>query len=58
MLGIKFKIVTDCAAFEQTMKKKDLTTRVARWVLLLQDFDYIIEHRVGIKMQHVDFFLF
>lgn len=49
---IKFKIVTDCKAFEMTLRKKDLTTRVARWVLLLEDYDY--EHRAGDKMKHTD----
>lgn len=54
LLGIPFKIVTDCAAFEMTLRKKDLVTRVARWVLLLQDYDYTVEHRSGTKMRHVD----
>lgn len=36
------------------MSKKDLTTRVARWALLLEDYDYTIEHRPGTRMKHVD----
>lgn len=54
LLGISFKIFTDCSAFEQTMKKRELTTRVARWALLLEEFDYILEHRSGSRMRHVD----
>lgn len=54
LLGTKFKILTDCAAFQRTMDKKDLTTRVARWALLLEDYDYSIEHRPGVRMKHVD----
>lgn len=54
LYGIKFKIVTDCSAFEMTLKKKDLNTRVARWVLFLQDYSYTIEHRPGDKMKHTD----
>ncbi|KAG7305339.1 hypothetical protein JYU34_009402 [Plutella xylostella] len=54
LYGSHFKIVTDCQAFKLTLKKKDLTTRVARWVLLLDEYDYEIEHRPGSKMRHTD----
>lgn len=42
LLGIKFKIVTDCSAFQKTMDKKDLTTRVARWALMVEEYSYEI----------------
>lgn len=54
LLGIRFKIMTDCAAFQLTMNKKDLSTRVARWILLLEEFDYTVEHRPGVRMKHAD----
>lgn len=54
LLGMHFKIVTDCAAFTKTLEKKDLATRVARWALLVSEYDYTIEHRSGSRMPHVD----
>lgn len=56
LFGKRFKIVTDCKAFQMTLDKKDLamSTKVARWIITLQDYDFIIEHREGSKMRHVD----
>ncbi|GFW39516.1 retrovirus-related Pol polyprotein from transposon 17.6 [Trichonephila clavipes] len=54
LLGNHFKIITDCSAFQKNMDKKDLVTRIERWELLLEEYDYEIVHRSGQRMQHVD----
>lgn len=51
---LKFKIVTDCNAFALTMSKRDVTDRVMRWAMYLQEYDYTVEHRAGTRMKHVD----
>lgn len=54
LLGIKFKIVTDCAAFGHTLKSKELSARIARWALMLEEYEYEVVHRPGSSMKHVD----
>ncbi|XP_037932578.1 uncharacterized protein LOC119667360 [Teleopsis dalmanni] len=54
VLGTKVRIVTDCNAFAMTMRKDDVPQRVAGWAMYLQQLDYVIEHRTGSKMRHVD----
>ncbi|GFW08421.1 hypothetical protein TNCV_1657351 [Trichonephila clavipes] len=54
LLGTKFKMITDCDAFQKTMHKKDLPAKIARWALMLEEFDYEVCHRPGRQMKHVD----
>ncbi|GFX37068.1 transposon Tf2-9 polyprotein [Trichonephila clavipes] len=44
----------DSYELEKTMQKKELITRIAKWALQLEEFDYEIEHRAGSRMKHVD----
>ncbi|GBN20227.1 hypothetical protein AVEN_138818-1 [Araneus ventricosus] len=48
LLRTKIKIATDCAAFQKAMQKKDLTPKIARWALLLEEF----VHRSGQQMRY------
>ncbi|XP_071052109.1 uncharacterized protein [Onthophagus taurus] len=54
VLGRKFKVVTDCNSLKMMMKKKDITPRIGRWILKLQEYDFEVEHRIGTLMAHVD----
>ncbi|GBO26304.1 hypothetical protein AVEN_17030-1 [Araneus ventricosus] len=54
VVGMIFKIVADCVAFKQTMGKKDISSKIARQALMLEEYDYVIEHRQGTRMLHVD----
>lgn len=51
---IPFVIISDCSAVTQTLEKRDINARIARWSLELQNFDFKITHRPGSKMAHVD----
>lgn len=53
LLGKKFKLVTDCAAVRMALKK-DMDSRVARWSLELEEYEYVQEHRNAERMQHAD----
>lgn len=55
LLGIHFKIFTDCNSIKSTMSKKDLSPRVARWWTFMQDFDFEIIYKKGKHIGHVDF---
>lgn len=52
--GHRFRVVTDCKAFAETMQKKDSTPKIARWAMSLQQFDFEVIHRPGNRMKHVD----
>lgn len=52
--GIPFLIVTDCNSLTQTLSKKSLNPRIARWALELENYQYKITHRMGTSMGHVD----
>lgn len=54
LLGIKFTLVTDCSALQRTLSKIDISPKAARWALMLEEFEYKVEHRAGTRLKHVD----
>lgn len=54
LIGLQFKVLTDCSALRATLSKRDLVPRIARWWLQLQEFDFTVEYRPGHNMQHAD----
>lgn len=52
--GIPFKIVTDCSSLTLTLNKKTVNPRIARWALELENYNYTVQHRSGVNMNHVD----
>ncbi|CAB3226541.1 unnamed protein product [Arctia plantaginis] len=54
LLGLKFKIVTDCNALRTTLTKRDLIPRISRWWIQFQEYDCEIVYRAGLQMAHVD----
>lgn len=54
LLGIKFTLVTDCIALRASLTKRDLIPRVARWWIVLQEYDFEIQYKPGCTLSHVD----
>lgn len=54
LIGVSFKVVTDCNSLRATFLKKDLIPRVARWWITMQEFDFSIEYRPGKTMSYID----
>lgn len=52
--GIPFTVVTDCNSIKLALSKKDINPRINRWALILQNYEYTIEHRSNNRMKHVD----
>lgn len=54
LIGLSFKIITDCNSLRATFQKRDMIPRVARWWEQMQEFNFSIEYRPGQLMAHVD----
>jgi transposase InsO family protein len=54
LIGIPFKVVTDCQAKVYLNRKRSINPQVVRWFATLQEYDYTVEYRKGDRMAHVD----
>lgn len=54
LVGIPFKIVTDCDSLALTLNNRNNSAKIARWALLLENYNYTIQHRPGTSIAHVD----
>lgn len=52
--GLTFKVITDCSALQQTLKKKHINPRIARWAFEFEEYNMNVLHRSGVNMGHVD----
>ena len=52
--GAKFTLVTDHAPLVYLMTNNNLQGQYARWSLILQEYDFTIKHRPGVKHQNAD----
>ena len=55
LLGYKFTFHVDHDALNYMVNKPQLSGRIARWILLLQDFDFAVSVRLGKKHANADF---
>lgn len=54
LLGLKFTLITDCNALRATLTKRDLIPRIARWWIVIQEYNFDIQYKPGHTMSHVD----
>jgi transposase InsO family protein len=52
--GVPFKLVTDHAALQWLHKSADLSSKLTRWLLKLQEYSYTVEYRRGPTHGNVD----
>lgn len=54
LIGIQFKVVTDCNAIRTTLSKRDLVPRIGRWWLSIQEYTFNVAYRPGHRISHAD----
>ena len=54
LYGRKFTVHTDYRALKWLLNLQDPSSRLTRWAIKLSEYDYVVEHRPGIKMRNAD----
>ncbi|KAG6930890.1 hypothetical protein G0U57_002792, partial [Chelydra serpentina] len=54
LLGCRFVLVTDHAPLQWMQRNKEKNTRVTRWFLSLQPFQFRVQHRAGSRHGNAD----
>ncbi len=54
LLGLRFTLVMDHVPLQWMSRAKDMNTRVTRWFLALQDFNFLVQHRARAANSNAD----
>jgi len=54
LLGIRFTVYTDCQALTYLNSGKNVNSQLARWYDSLQEYEFDVKYRPGVRMAHVD----
>ena len=54
LFGKQFLVRTDHSALKYLQNFPDQNSRLMRWSLKLSELDFVVEHRAGYKIGHVD----
>ena len=54
LFGNSFTLITDHEPLKWLMTTQKLTGKLARWSLLLQEYDFVVTHRAGVENMNAD----
>ena len=54
LYGQKFRLRTDHASLRWLCRRREPSNQVARWLEILAEFSYVLEHRAGVKHGNAD----